>query len=345
MKKKWKASDKANFFLNLSRLLERGYTLHHGASLLGIQDGPYAKSIISNWLTALGEGKSWEEALERLELPNDIQAYLFFSERYGRLNRGFYYAGRMLKEREKVKQQFMTIARYPILLIWIIAMLFSFMVFFVFPQFEALFQTMDIEYPAITTMTFLFFQSIPYGLLLLLVITILGVMYYYVSFKNKTSLEQYQLLLKIPLVKRLLRMYLTYSFSLQFGQLLKGGLHVLDVLTVFVDQSRLSIFKEEGERMKAALNEGLQFPEVVVNSGCYTAEFKEIIQHGQQTGKLADDLIHYSEMLWNDLLQRVQQITMTVQPILFLVIGLFMLLLFLSIFLPIFQLITSIDAY
>lgn len=291
----------------------------------------------------LGRRKAWQEAIKALQVPSDIEAYLHFSERYGMIANGFYFAGRMLHEREQVKTKIRSVLRYPILLLWVIMLLFFVMTFFVFPQFESLFSTMNIDYPLITTFTFALFQSIPYILLMFVFIFLLGFVAYQLWFKSKTAIEKLHYFSRVPFVSTLLRIYVTYSISLQFGHLLRGGLVAHDVLRVFISHEKRSLFSEEGKRLEQLLDSGTSLDEAFLDGGIYTKEFPAIVRHGQDAGQLADDLVHYSEMLFEEMNERTKQLVFSIQPIMFLVIGMAMLLLFMSIFIPIFQLITSID--
>ncbi|WP_160141527.1 competence type IV pilus assembly protein ComGB [Salicibibacter halophilus] len=342
-KDKWKAINKARFFLNVGRLLQRGYTLNHGAKLMMYGEHPEARETISSWIATLQDGRPWAESLKLLNLPSDIRAYLYFSERYGMLSQGFYYAGRMLQQRERFKEKARTLARYPILLIWIIATLFLFMTLFVFPQFEELFMTMDIEYPAVTTFAFAVFQGMPFIFAVLLIALFGCYVYYQRRFRKLNPFQQIERIRNIPGVKPWLNLYITYTVSLQLSQLLKGGLSVHDALQVFIKQTQMPFLKVEGERLQKELNEGKSLNAAIENVSYYQKELADVIRHGQAAGQLDEDLAHYSEMLWEELGERTKKTTVMIQPILFLAIGGFMLLLFLSIFVPIFQLISSLD--
>ncbi|MBB6448885.1 competence protein ComGB [Geomicrobium halophilum] len=342
-KDKWQAKNKARFFLNVGRLLQRGYTLNHGAKLMMYGEPPYARDTIHSWIGTLQDGKAWAESLELLRIPSDIRAYLYFSERYGMLSQGFYFAGRMLEQRERLKEKVRILARYPILLIWIIATLFLFMTLFVFPQFEQLFATMDIDYPLITTFTFSVFEGLPFVFAALVISVTALYFYYQLCFKQLTPFTQIQQLSKIPGLRRWLHLYITYTVSLQMSQLLKGGLSAHDALQVFIKQEQMMFLKAEGERLQAQLNEGKQLGAAIENAPYYQKELPDVVRHGQAAGQLAEDLAHYSEMLWEEINERAKRATTKIQPILFLVIGSFMLMLFLSIFMPIFQLISSLD--
>ncbi|GAK03372.1 hypothetical protein JCM19037_1692 [Geomicrobium sp. JCM 19037] len=63
MKRKWPQAKKAKFFLNLGRLLRRGYTLNHGAKLLSYNGGDIAKARTDEWLLSLEEGKRGKKPL------------------------------------------------------------------------------------------------------------------------------------------------------------------------------------------------------------------------------------------------------------------------------------------
>ncbi|GAK12763.1 hypothetical protein [Geomicrobium sp. JCM 19039] len=61
------------------------------------------------------------------------------------------------------------------------------------------------------------------------------------------------------------------------------------------------------------LDSGTSLDEAFLEGGIYTKEFPAIVRHGQEAGQLADDLVHYSEMLFEEMNERTKQLVFSIQ--------------------------------
>ncbi len=61
----------------------------------------------------------------------------------------------------------------------------------------------------------------------------------------------------------LVKQFLTYYFSLQFGRLLKAGMTLQQALTVFENHENIQFMQEESKLIKAELQQGDTFNYVI----------------------------------------------------------------------------------
>ncbi|MDQ0299692.1 competence protein ComGB [Salibacterium salarium] len=343
MSKKWRKEEKADFLLKAGELLDQGYPLHLALQLLSWEQSYFVKEKILHMIEVLRTGSSFHEVLDRYDFPPDISAYVFFAEQTGSLPEGLKGSGGLFKKRLQTLTTVRRMLRYPLLLLWVLVMIAILMIHFLFPSFQQLFQSLDIEFPFLTKLMIQMFQYSPYILVVLLLPLAAGFVYYMMTFRHYTPQKQCRLISRIPFAATYLQLFLTYYFSLQFSSMLKGGISIYDACRVFEKQQHFPFFQAEGHDLKRMLKDGKPLYDAIEISGWYRHDMKYVIKHGQAAGKLEDDLYFYSDRVMKMLEMKVKKTVMTLQPIMFLFIGSIILAMFLSVFLPMFQLMTSIQ--
>lgn len=342
MRKEWKKEEQAKFLCKLGELLEQGYPLEEALQLYTWEEPEEVKTSIANMKEDLRVGKKFHETLSRYRFPADVTAYVYFSEQYGSLATGLQGAGELYLKRMEMIQHLRRMLRYPVILLWMLLVISIVMLQFLFPQFNELFSSLHIELPFFTMFMLQVYRYSPFLLVLFIPLLLLLLYYYYRHFRHFSAQEQMKQLYRLPLISTLLSLFLTYYFSLQLSSMLKGGLSVYKAFSVFETQHHFAFFQEEGREISEQLRQGIPLHEVLEKRRWYREEMKHVIQHGQVAGKLGDDLYHYSERVFSLLEEKVNRLLMTLQPTLFSFIGLLVLSMFLSVFLPMFQLMTTI---
>ncbi|SFL67593.1 competence type IV pilus assembly protein ComGB [Salibacterium qingdaonense] len=339
----WAKEARSDFLMKTGTLLEQGYPLDQALQLISWEQPYNIKEKVLQMSEELRTGTGFHEVLHQHEFPADVCAYVFFSEQGGFLSEGLKGAGELYQKRIKVRGSMQKLLRYPIVLMWILFMIAVVMVHYLFPSFRRLFQSLDMDFPVLTRIMLQLFQYAPYAAVILLPLIVAGFIYYMCRFRHFTPQRQYASLYRLPWVSTYLKLFLTYYFSLQFSSMLKGGVSIYEVCLVFEKQHHFPFFQVEGSQLKQKLKEGKTLYAAVEESGWYRGDMKYVIQHGQVSGRLAEDLAFYGERMLEVLEERINKTVMILQPVLFLIIGVVILGMFLSVFLPMFQLMNSMQ--
>ncbi|MDA3131101.1 hypothetical protein GJS40_13965 [Aliibacillus thermotolerans] len=342
VRKEWKKDEQAKFLLKIGELLEQGYPLEEALQLFTWEEREEVKNKIANMQENLRSGKKFHEVLSTYRFPADVSAYIYFSEQYGSLATGLQGAGQLYMKRIIMFRQLRRMLRYPMILLWILLFVSIVMLQFLFPQFHELFSSLHIEIPLFTKFMLQVYRYSPFIMIVLFTLFLVLFYYYFHHFRHYTASEQMKKLYRLPYLSTFISMFLTYYFSIQLSSMLKGGLSIYKAFVVFKTQHHFPFFQEEGKEISAQLEQGIPLYEVLDNREWYRREMKHVIQHGQAAGKLGDDLYHYSERVFSSLEEKVQRFLLTLQPTLFTFIGLLVLSMFLSVFLPMFQLMTTL---
>lgn len=331
----------ARYLIQIGQLLEQGYPLHTAIQFMQLHVPSEMKKKFDDVLAALQEGHSVHEAFTSFDLPPTLSSFLYFFERQGKLAEGFVHAGHLLEKREKWKSDLIKLLRYPLFLLWLCFFLLLVMYSFVLPHYRSFFSIVQ-EIPPLTRLVYHLIEQIPNLLVILSGIFLFVLLYHTFKMRSSSSAEKIQFLLQIPFVKRYVRQVLTYYFSLQLGRLLETGLTLQEALNLFATQTYLPFFQQESEKMMDELRRGVSFPQLLYERAYFLKDFAFVVEHGEKTGYIGKDLIHYSDVLYRDLDEKMLRALKYVQPLSFLFIGAIVFLLFLATMLPLFQMISAL---
>lgn len=169
----------------------------------------------------------------------------------------------------------------------------------------------------------------------------IGCSVYILYFQKLPHMKRVKIILRIPLLKTFLILKHSHYFATQLSGLLHGGLSVLEALTIMMEQKYQPFFQYEAGRVKHQLIAGEPLQSIIAKSGYYEEELSYIITHGQANGNLAIELGDYSDRLWKDG-AKIKRMLVIIQPILFTCIGAIVVLMYLAMIMPMFQMMNSI---
>ena len=342
LKAKWKEHEQVYLLKKLGEMLEKGYTLSEAFELVMFYQPLKQKEQLRKCLAKLSQGKSLSSSFKGLHFRDSILSYLFFAEKYGNLEFGLKQSSQLLLKQIELKQKVLKLLRYPIFLMMIVCLMIYFIQSFLFPQFSNLYASMSIPLPPMTKVMFIFPKYLPYLFLFICTVGIGFFIYYFFHFRYLSASLRMKRLLKIPLFNHLIKKLLTYYFSFQLGALLKGGLSIIDSLSVFKEQNHLPFFKEEAAQLSIKLKEGERFTNIIEERVFYDHELAVVINHGQANGLLFKELENYSEFLLEQIEMKLHRFLTFIQPIVFLGVGGLITFMYLSIMIPIFNMINTL---
>lgn len=341
-KSKWNEKMQTQFLQKISDLLDQGYSLNEAIMFTKLHLPMKMKQDIEECVKKLAEGHSFRSVLASLGFRKSVLSYLYFAEKHGDIKFALKESSRMLEKKrvhiEKAKQ----VLRYPIFLILLMVIIVYAIQSVIGPQFVQMYESMNI-----TTSFFLMMLLSIFDLLKILMVTVtffflLLIPFYYVFFRKYSPTKQQHILLQIPFIRKGLTLYNSYYFSSQISYLLKGGLSIFESLNLFCEQNILPFYQEEAKWLINELKKGERLDEILVRRPFFERELAAVVHHGQAIGKLDRELYTYSQMLIDRLENKMIKWISLIQPIIFLTIGILVLAVYLSIILPMYQIMEKV---
>jgi len=340
--KKWTLKDQTMILNRLSSLLDKGYTLNEALNFIYLNEHGYKKADLSHCLKQLSSGNTFRSALSQLHFHRDVISYLYFAEQHGDLEFSLRECSDILQKKITQLDKLGKLLRYPIFLLFTVGIILSIVHFFISPQFDQMYQSMNIETSFFSIFLVVTFSTLKWSGFLVagLFIALLG--YYFFIFRKKTIEKQMLILIKIPIIKRLFMILHSYFFSLQLSNLLKGGMSTFESLKVFQNQDLLPFFKVEGTHLINRLSAGEQLHTIIEKRGFYEKELPLVILHGQANGQLSRELYTYSQLIIEKLEQTIIKIITFIQPAIYGFVGVIVLLVYLSMLLPMYKMMENL---
>lgn len=328
---------------------ERGDTLYELAGLLG--DGyPLSEALImlssyydgakKTWFNtmyeSLQEGEDFADNLHLGNFSNDVISYISMYEKYGDLKTGLQNGGKLLKKKHEIKVKSRKLLNYPMMLFGCLIMMVVILSQGVLPQMEMFFQSMNKELPFLTRIIIGTLSLLEGPFLLIFVLLLLTSL---IWLHRLQPYQRLHFLLKVPIVNKLTSNLMTFYFASHLSPLLMNGFSLYQSLKLMKEHSKIDVLQLEAEAICIGMMDGTPLPEIVSSRSCYEPQLKAAIALGEAKGALGLELERYSDFLQRKYYEGLERYMSLLQPLLFSIIGLVVLILFLSVMLPIFNIV------
>jgi type II secretory pathway component PulF len=216
------------------------------------------------------------------------------------------------------------------------------MLMFVLPRFSTLFESLDSPLPP-TTQALMwlsgFLWAYWWAVLLGLSGAALGFMFWMRSDALKHQLNS--VLLSAPKLGRLVRSLMTARLARMLGTLLESKVGLLDALQLTRQSAVIVQYADLLRRAEDAVGRGEPMSAVLGSTDLISACVQEAVRNGETSGRLGEPLIQMADFLdeENDIV--VRSLTSIIEPMILIVLGVIVGFIALSMFLPLFDLVSA----
>lgn len=230
---------------------------------------------------------------------------------------------------------------YPAVVLSMMFVVIIIMMVFVIPKLITLYQQSTIELPLptkiliVTSNLFVHFWWV--GLLLIISAFIA------VNKWKKTKEGNYfmgRLLLRLPLVGKIITDVTLTDFARTFGLLTSAGIPLLDSIGIVSDLTDNAVFKNALLESYAGVERGLPLS-LLLPSNVFPKIVGQMIRVGEETGKVDEVFFKLADYFESESDHMVKNLTVAIEPIILVILGIGVGFLVLSIILPIYKLTTS----
>ena len=236
---------------------------------------------------------------------------------------------------------------YPLVVLTIAVVIVAFLMLFIVPKFEAIFQDMlgGRPLPAITQIIMDLSRFIQGNFILIVVALVVLAVGFRFALRLpgiSTAVDRYKL--KLPLFGDLLTKTSVARFSRTLGTLVSSGVPILQALQITRDTAGNERVSEaitsihdnvkEGESMVAPMEASQIFPPMVVS----------MVQVGEETGQLPDMLTKVADVFEEEVDVAVSGLTSLLEPVMIVVLALIVGTIVVALFLPLITIIQDLTA-
>ncbi|WP_156808868.1 competence type IV pilus assembly protein ComGB [Streptococcus caballi] len=291
-------------FLKRSQLLADHYTEQMRASLLSGRGLP-------DMMAGIGFSDAIVTQISLADVHGNTQKCLLKIEKY-------------LAQMAIVKKKLIEVATYPIILLSFLVFIMLGLKNYLLPQ---------LEKGNLATQLINHFPSL---FLLGLVINVLVGGGLYLISKRVPALVLAGKLSQIPLFGKFVQLYLTAYYAREWGNLLGQGVELAQIVKLMQDQ-KASLFQEIGRDMEKGLMKGQAFHQQVLAYPFFLRELSLMIEYGEVKSKLGSELEIYAAETWETFFSRLNRATQFIQPIIFLLVALVIVMIYAAMLLPMYQ--------
>ncbi len=339
---KWLLTEQSNLLKHVGELLDRGYSLAEALESTSLQMAEGKKFQLKNSIKLLREGFAFSLVIQKLGFHQTLVSYVYFAEQHGGQAHAYIEASKYMLKQQKDKRELIKVLTYPLILVFTTILLFVFVDQFLLPKFVSLFQSMGLPPNLFTRAIILIGSTIPFVSTLVVITLLIITSYYLFTFRNYSAIKQKKILVSIPWCGPFFQLLITHYFSVQLSYLLGGGLSIYEAVSLFEGNKENKFDKELGAYLKQHLLKGTSLEEIIRKQRIFESDLSMVIQHGQKNGRLDQELYFFSGYCMNRFQEKVNYIMKFIQPSIYLLVGLLVISMYLSILLPMFHLMDGI---
>ncbi len=329
--KKNKHKDQQELLEMITVFLKQGYSINDTIIVLKF------RYDLSSWIVMLEEGMRLSEVLAAKKFDKDVLLIIEVSENSGNLKTGIIKANELLSEKIKRKNEFLELIKYPLLLSAISFFSLLFISTFLLPQFENIYQSFGIEGDLLLKFLYLTMRTLPYIILFFFIIGLSFFMWYL----SKDSEQKLKIILKNKYLKKYYFMIYNQIFVINITNLLKMDLKMDEVLNILESQEYNLFLQAEIKKINQLLNQGYSFYETL-NPDYYEGQLIQLIKDGEENSLLRHNLESYNIFLQNIQKNKNEKLLYLIQPIFYGFLSLLIIILYSSIFIPMFEMMDAI---
>ena len=232
---------------------------------------------------------------------------------------------------------------YPALLILSAICLVVFLVTYVVPNFAELYSSMNAQLPAPTLILIAIGTTArSYVLIGFVLLVIAGVSFRAWSRTSSGKQAVDRVLLKLPVFGQVWLKYQVAQFARVLSTLLIGGIPLMPALETASDSLGTEVLKQEIAKAAKLVREGQSLSGSLRVNGMFPSLSLDMIEVGESTGALPAMLGSVAEFYEDDVATSTTAALTLIEPVIMIVMGVFVLFVLISLYLPIFSLADTI---
>lgn len=231
---------------------------------------------------------------------------------------------------------------YPILVVVMMIVVVMIMMLFVVPRLLSLYTQSNIELPLPTKIligTSSFMTNFWWIILIFIVVSIIIFRKWVSKPSGRYAFDK--LLLKVPIISKIIEGTTLTNFTRTFGLLTTAGIPLLDALTIVTSVVGNSVYKKALEETVKGVERGLPFSTQLESVNVFPKLVPQMFRVGEETGKVDKVSFKMAEYFESEADHLVKNLTVVIEPIILVFLGIGVGMLVLSIILPIYKLTTS----
>lgn len=329
------------FIKNLGIMIQSGSTLAESLQVLQTQARGKFKDVLIGISGKIQRGINFSDALagEPKTFSEMFINIIRIGEESGTLDKNIEYLASQLKKNYTLKKKIISAMIYPTIVISGIVILGAGVALFVLPKISQMFKGFKVALPLSTRLLIAvsdFFQN--HGLLSILLLAVLIALIIILSRLKALKPLTHRVLLFLPVVNQISRSYNSSLFYRNLSILLKSGGTIDEGLKTCAKTINNHCYKNQIAMALAKIKSGQNLNEALKEKNkLFPLTDLQIITVGEESGTLSNALAYAAAIHEEELDDITQNLSTLLEPILFIILGIAVATLALSIISPIYS--------
>ncbi|WP_235182526.1 type II secretion system F family protein [Gracilibacillus boraciitolerans] len=327
-------NDQYHILHRFEQLLNNGYSLNDVLDILKWEK--HLRPLLQEMENLLYGGESFVNTLERVHFNSEVIHFLKIAVQHGNLTNGLQQCCRLLQQRMQFIEKLKKLSRYPLFLFVFFFIILYFMKTSIFPSFTQLIGTNNNVTSVFHTAEFVI-NIIFYGT----IFSVLGGISIFISsllFKNLLNIDaKITFFLYIPIYKNYKRMQTTYLMANHLASLFNSGLTMKDSLQILKSEKQQNIVNYYSTIISDHLAQGYSYATILPQCRLLEDQLAKILIKDRNQTQIQQELALYADHLIAQIEAYLKKWITILQPILLSVLALFIVFVYLSLMLPMFD--------
>ena len=334
-----------NFTRQIAIMIEAGLVLSEAVDILAEQQTQKRfKAILQEISADLKGGLSFAASLSRYP---DIFSPLYVSliragETSGKLDEVLVRMADTLEKEREFRARIKGAMIYPMVVVAMMFFVILIMMVFVIPRLTGFYEQSNLELPLPTKILITIsglFVNFWWAMIIIVTSIIFGMRRFLSTAHGKLSFDK--LLLWIPKVGTLITNVILTNFNRTFALLTAAGIPMLDAINIVKDVTSNSLYKEGLNSAYKGVESGLTFSQQLIALPYFPRLMGQMVRVGEETGKIDEIFSRLADYYESESDHAIKNLTVAIEPIILVVLGIGVAFLVISIILPIYKLTTS----
>lgn len=334
--------EKVVFMRQMATMVGAGLALTKALAIMVDQStNPQFKRVLKEVLVSVQSGKSLSTSFrEQEDVFDSITLNLLEAgEESGNLETILERLAVELEERNSLGRKIKSAMIYPAIVLVVILAVILIMLFVLVPSMQDVYDDFGADLPWITQ--FLvdmskFFISYWWIIVLVIVVVVVGWKYFRSTEKGKRTTDK--LILKVPIVGKLVSKMQIAQFTRILALLLSSGLSIVKALELTAQSLTNSIFRDIVMEARNEVEKGGPLALPIARSEYFPLLVSSMISVGEETGEMDAVLSKVSEYYKDEVDAATDNLSTTLEPVLLIVMGVAVGFIALGVYMPMFGL-------
>ncbi|WP_311408339.1 competence type IV pilus assembly protein ComGB [Liquorilactobacillus uvarum] len=328
-KKRLSDRKQALFFQTLADLLNAGFSIRQALEDITIFF-PENKSVLDYIQCELAEGKMLSTAFKPYVRQN-IFNQIYIAEKHGKLSESIKQLGKTLERKVQQTDKLKAILLYPIMLLILLGGLMIAIQIWLKPELTKFQNLQDLNANSWQEYLYPFILG---GGIFAASVFLFRLVHWLIG---QPVLSRQEFYCRIPFLGTAYRRYCHYYIAFNFGLLLKSGLEIREICLFLEKFDESSLLASFGRELKNNLLGGNELTYFVSKYVFIPQELNLFFSKGSTLDELSSELLLFSELAYEKLIRQIDRMINCVQPILFLIIAVAIILTYLSMLMPMYN--------